>query len=227
MPTISTCPRCSQMVSIPRGLDAATLVRCPLCGGEYPLGAAMDMVPPKLIPVETFDEANLSGPGQPANQADQPEADIIRLESAAPKSIPIQAAVKPPPIKPASPAEKPKPVAGPVSEPFFAADAGPAGETAEPPQPADEVPNSSAPPIVSSFLLQYGEGEAGQSGSPTIFAPGDAEEYRRNGGKPARRRSIQSNCQAQRRGEKESPNQTESPSNGRRGQGKPKSECGS
>ncbi len=224
MPTISTCPRCSQMVSIPGGLDAATLVRCPLCGGEYPLGAAMDMVPPKLIPVETFDEANLSGPGQPANQADQPEADIIQLESAAPKSIPIQAAVKPPPIKPASPAEKPKPVAGPVSEPFFAADAGSAGETAVPPQPADEVPNSSAPPIVSSFLFQYGEGEAGQSGSPTIFAPGDAEDTAETAESPLDDEVFSLIAKHKEEAKKESPNQTESPSNGRRGQRKPKSE---
>ncbi len=53
MPTISTCPRCSQMVAVPPDLDAATLVRCPLCGAEYPLGAAMDLIPPELTPVET------------------------------------------------------------------------------------------------------------------------------------------------------------------------------
>jgi len=52
MPTISTCPRCSRMVAIPEGLDATALVRCPLCGAEYPLEAAMELVPPKLIPVE-------------------------------------------------------------------------------------------------------------------------------------------------------------------------------
>ena len=51
MPTISTCPRCSQMVSIPPELDSAALVRCPLCGAEYPLGAAMNSAPPALVPV--------------------------------------------------------------------------------------------------------------------------------------------------------------------------------
>jgi hypothetical protein len=57
MPTISTCPRCSQMVSIPEGLDAMCLVRCPLCGAEYPLNKAMDLAPPELIPVTTIQEA--------------------------------------------------------------------------------------------------------------------------------------------------------------------------
>jgi hypothetical protein len=53
MPTISTCPHCSLMVAIPEGLDATALVRCPLCGAEYPLEAAKELLPPKLIPVET------------------------------------------------------------------------------------------------------------------------------------------------------------------------------
>lgn len=54
MPSISTCPRCSRMVAIPSGLDAAALVRCPLCDAEYPLNEAieMELVPPDLIPVD-------------------------------------------------------------------------------------------------------------------------------------------------------------------------------
>jgi hypothetical protein len=211
------------MVSIPRGLDAATLVRCPLCGAEYPLGAAMDMLPPKLIPVETFDEANSSGPGQAANQADQPEADIIRLETAAPRSIPIQASVKPPPIKPPSPGETPKSVAGLITEPFFAADAGPPGQSAVPPQPADEDSNISPPPIVSSFLFQYGGGEAGQSGPPPIIAPGDAEESAETTESPLDAEVYDLITKHKQMTEEESPNQTESPAPGRRVQGKPKS----
>jgi hypothetical protein len=210
------------MVSIPRGLDAATLVRCPLCGAEYPLGAAMDMVPPKLVPVETFDEANLSGPGQPANQADQHEADIIRLESAAPRSIPIQTAIKPPPIKPASTTEKPKSVAGLVTEPFFAADAGPPSQSAAPPQPADEDPNISPPPVVSSFLLQYGAGEAGQSGAPPIVAPGDADETAETTESPLDAEVYDLIAKHKKETEEESTNQTESSAPGRRAQGKPK-----
>jgi hypothetical protein len=193
-----------------------------LCGAEYPLGAAMDMVPPKLVPVETFDEANLPGPGQPANQADQQEADIIPLDSAAPRSIPIQASVKPPPIKPASPAEKPKSVAGLITEPFFAADAGPLGESAAPPQPADEDPNISPPPIVSSFLLQYGAGEAGQSGAPPIIAPGDAEETAETTESPLDAEVYDLIARHKQMTEEDSPNQTESSALGRRVQPKPK-----
>jgi hypothetical protein len=53
MSAISACPLCSRMVSIPEGLDLAALVRCPLCGGEYPLEASLKLIPPELIPVET------------------------------------------------------------------------------------------------------------------------------------------------------------------------------
>jgi hypothetical protein len=222
MPTISTCPNCSEMVSIPRGLDVTTLVRCPLCGAEYPLGAAMDMMPPKLIPVETSDEANLSGPGQPVNQDDQPEADIIPLDSAAPRSIPIQTAVKPPPIKPGSPTEDPKPVAGLISEPFFAADAESAGESAVPSQPAEEDSGVSPPPIVPSFLLQYGGLEGGQSGSPPIYAHGDDEESVENTENPLDAEVYDLIAKHKQMIEEESPNQTESPALGRRSQGKPK-----
>jgi hypothetical protein len=223
MPTISTCPNCSQMVSIPRGLDATTLVRCPLCGAEYPLGAAMDMVPPKLIPVETYDETNSSGLGQPANQADQPEADIIPLDSAAPRSIPIQTAVKPHPIKPASATEPHKSVAGLITEPFFAADAKPPSQSAAPPQPADVDSSVSPPPVVSSFLLQYGGVEDGQSGSPPIFAPGDAEESAETAENPLDAEVYDLIAKHKQMIEEESPNQTESPAPGRRAQGKPKS----
>lgn len=48
MPAISICPKCQRPVSIPRGVESAALVRCPLCAAEYPLGETM---PPELIPV--------------------------------------------------------------------------------------------------------------------------------------------------------------------------------
>ena len=60
MPAFSTCPRCCKPVSIPSNVDAAALVRCPLCDAEYPLREAF---PPELIPVlsvarETAPESN-------------------------------------------------------------------------------------------------------------------------------------------------------------------------
>ena len=48
MSAISLCPKCQKPVSLPAGLDSPALVRCPLCGAEYPLGEAL---PPELIPV--------------------------------------------------------------------------------------------------------------------------------------------------------------------------------
>ncbi len=61
MPTISTCPRCSQMVTIPERLDRAALVRCPLCGAQYPLNEALELVPPELIPVTVAEIAQPTG----------------------------------------------------------------------------------------------------------------------------------------------------------------------
>jgi hypothetical protein len=97
MSTISTCPRCSRMIAIPQGLDSTALVRCPLCGAEYPLYKATDLAPPELIPVAISDEAILLDPLRPTSEADQQEADIIPLESAEVRSIPIHASIEPPP----------------------------------------------------------------------------------------------------------------------------------
>jgi hypothetical protein len=78
MPTISSCPRCQRLVSLPDGVDSAATVRCPLCSAEYPLSEAC---PPELIPVEglaTTEPAGLpaayhpdeESPGQePENEA--------------------------------------------------------------------------------------------------------------------------------------------------------------
>lgn len=74
MSTISTCPYCSRMVAIPQGLQETALVRCPLCGAEYPLNEALDLVPPELIPVATSDEAILLGQTHPTD-----EVGIIRI----------------------------------------------------------------------------------------------------------------------------------------------------
>ena len=43
-----TCPKCSRMVSLPGGGQAAAWVRCPLCKSEYRLQEAIDFVPPAL-----------------------------------------------------------------------------------------------------------------------------------------------------------------------------------
>jgi hypothetical protein len=48
---ISTCPRCQKQVSVPTGVDATALVRCPICDAEYALSEALAWAPPALIPL--------------------------------------------------------------------------------------------------------------------------------------------------------------------------------
>ncbi|HEY4759292.1 MAG TPA: IBR domain-containing protein [Thermoguttaceae bacterium] len=62
MPTISTCPRCSRFITIPEHLEAAALVACPFCGAEFPLGDAMALIPPELIPVKGTGSVCQNGP---------------------------------------------------------------------------------------------------------------------------------------------------------------------
>jgi hypothetical protein len=260
MPAISTCPRCLQMVSIPQGLDPATLVRCPLCGAEYLLDAAMNLAPPELIPADAPDYANLSDADRPANHSDQDEADIIRLESAAPKSIPIQEAIKSPPIKPRSTADAPKSAAGLITEPFFAADAKPSIESDTGILPVErssrilpvesgtgilpvesgtgilpvesgthilpvesQQPDISAPPIVSSFLLQYGAGEADEGSAHPNFSPGDTGEAAETGESPLDADVFDLITKHKQNTADDSSIQTDSPGFGRRSQRKPKS----
>ncbi|MGW8258438.1 MAG: hypothetical protein ACWGMZ_13210 [Thermoguttaceae bacterium] len=64
MPAISACPRCQKMVTIPQGLDSTDLVRCPLCGEEYPLQQAMELIPPELIRVVPANESHSETPGK-------------------------------------------------------------------------------------------------------------------------------------------------------------------
>lgn len=48
---ISICPKCKEPVSIPAGVDASSLVRCPICSKEYLLAEPLRCVPPELIVV--------------------------------------------------------------------------------------------------------------------------------------------------------------------------------
>jgi hypothetical protein len=48
---ISKCPKCRKTVSVPSGVDASDVVRCPLCCAEYPLSESLALAPPELIPV--------------------------------------------------------------------------------------------------------------------------------------------------------------------------------
>lgn len=48
MAHIATCPKCQKAISTPDAADAQTWVRCPLCGSQFQLHAALEIVPPSL-----------------------------------------------------------------------------------------------------------------------------------------------------------------------------------
>lgn len=72
MPVISACPKCQKPVTVPGGVEWATLVRCPHCEVEYPLREAL---PPVLIPV--------AAPADAAGMAESAWAAEIVVESPA------------------------------------------------------------------------------------------------------------------------------------------------
>ena len=158
MPTISTCPHCSRLVTIPKDLEVAALVRCPLCSAEYPLNEALQLIPPELIPVETAEKAIL--------------ADIEQMKAAG-------AAPAETPIKIAPVAAKSKPVAGLVTEPFFAFESQAASESGVLPESMEQSPEIEAPPLVSSVILRHGTTLQGEQNPDMLFAveeAADAEE---------------------------------------------------
>ena len=81
MPSISTCPKCKAQVSIPVGVDAAALVRCPLCAAEFALSEALALAPPELIPV-VVPEAHCEEP------SDGLELELAEADNEYPLAIP-------------------------------------------------------------------------------------------------------------------------------------------
>ena len=69
MPSISTCPKCAQPVTVPDGLAESAAVRCPVCDAEYPAGKVTELtidtgdggdLPPELIPIDSDQETGLA-----------------------------------------------------------------------------------------------------------------------------------------------------------------------
>jgi hypothetical protein len=58
MSPTSVCPQCQEEVSIPDGLEAQSVVRCPLCSSQFPLAEAIgeSVIPPMLEPVSPPEE---------------------------------------------------------------------------------------------------------------------------------------------------------------------------
>ena len=46
--SISSCPRCSQHVTLPEGVEHHARVRCPLCQAQYTLAEVLANAPPLL-----------------------------------------------------------------------------------------------------------------------------------------------------------------------------------
>jgi hypothetical protein len=186
MSTISSCPRCSRLVAIPRGLDPTALVRCPMCDSEYPLNEAIVLFPLELIPVATSEEATLIDISQPISETDLQEADIIPIESAEIKSIPIHA-----------------------------------GDVSEPSDEAEQESDTTAPPIVPSFLLKYGDTVQDEENSHPNFA---ADETTETAESPLDDEVFSLIAKHKEETEKESPNPGEPMALQRLGQRKPRNE---
>ncbi len=48
MATIAACPKCRGAVAVGEAIDPQSSVRCPTCGAQYQLQAALEIVPPSL-----------------------------------------------------------------------------------------------------------------------------------------------------------------------------------
>jgi hypothetical protein len=103
MATISTCPKCSQLVTLPEGYGSSAPMRCPLCQAEYPLGEALATVPPELIPVVELAGAEAAESASPPSDAAADFlADLARLEQSygeAPPAGDETAAEQPAPLE--------------------------------------------------------------------------------------------------------------------------------
>ena len=54
MSTITSCPKCTQHVTLPHGAESSDMVRCPLCGAEYTLEEALAKAPPTLVVISSL-----------------------------------------------------------------------------------------------------------------------------------------------------------------------------
>ena len=90
MSAVTSCPKCSQRVSLPDVADKAAWVRCPLCRSEYALGDALEFQPPVLELIErpkdapALDEGNivpvLAGGSGAAPDSPEIESDVITFD---------------------------------------------------------------------------------------------------------------------------------------------------
>jgi hypothetical protein len=113
---ISTCPKCQEQVSIPFGVEAEAMVRCPMCDAEYALGEALALAPPELIVVS------------PAARTNRPIEDAARVPSASE-------------AKANESAEAAAAVAMPADEPLFADEPAEADWTGQEPASGEESPD--------------------------------------------------------------------------------------
>ncbi len=105
--SISSCPRCSQQVTLPVGVSNSARVRCPLCHAQYVLADALVNMPPLLEVIEdSTDESSLdwldeaprasaaAGIALPEDAA-PPDEELLSFDEAAPladESLPLEEA---------------------------------------------------------------------------------------------------------------------------------------
>src|SRR3954462_4324045 len=89
--SISSCPRCSQQITLPIGISNSAKVRCPICRAQYSLADALVNMPPLLEVVGDGSESEASWFDASDKPAEMPSAEsaslteeLVEFESTAP-----------------------------------------------------------------------------------------------------------------------------------------------
>ncbi len=81
MSDLSCCPECARWVRVPGDLDSRSIVRCPLCGKEFPLDEVRRSGPPALEVVTRVEPPAGESAGVPQIDLGDAEAGLsIRLD---------------------------------------------------------------------------------------------------------------------------------------------------
>lgn len=89
--SISSCPRCSQQITLPIGISNSAKVRCPICRAQYSLADALVNMPPLLEVVADESESEPSWFDEQDKPAEMPASEsvaategLVEFEPAAP-----------------------------------------------------------------------------------------------------------------------------------------------
>src|SRR4051812_12886127 len=89
--SISSCPRCSQQITLPIGISNSAKVRCPICRAQYSLADALVNMPPLLEVVDDGSEpeaswfdANDKAAEMPSTESVATTEELVEFDAAAP-----------------------------------------------------------------------------------------------------------------------------------------------